>query len=557
MFKTPQTKLFVMSASLSCLFLSACGGGGGGNSTPPFQFITPTPDANYSGSQSAALLDEDNTTIFAELVLGTSYQDEFLSRAVETEQPVLKNQPSLLNTINSGINAFASTNPSLQAKRVQESEACTHGGSIALDAEVSESGDTGTANFTFNNCEEDRGIVISGQAFQTMRSEYYPQDYTIGYHNLSISDSGQQFVMSGTLDYKQVSGTNATTTQTINLSVTHPSTGNSTYLKDFVFEVLHYSLDSVSGEVYLGTEGYALVESSETFKANSPENIIPTHGMIHFYGAASSTSRARPYPSEVYSEFNKYRLDLDQGGDGSYEYTSVQNINDDNDTPLSSNQPPVPTIEISTRYSDDVIPDDYRYPDEGFATGETLAFSAEAVEDPENDAITYEWILDSWPETSTATLISSTEDTRFASLRTDVAGDYRVILAVSDPDGSQERRSTAVDILVADPVFDGLTSLEDSNFYCNNSCEWDTKTIALGGRVKIGISDYHDVDECEWYLENKEQDSTGVFWSWYQQGDSTTFTTYDSGEISLDVTCKNTQGDSLSYSTTLYASHIL
>lgn len=570
------------------LLLNACGGGS--SDSDNFVYITPNAEATYTGSRAPALLNKTNTVMFAELIFGANSNGGLLLRPDGSNPNILKNQPAILQLI-SDIQKMTNTNNLLKSRRVQESKNCEYAGSASLDAVISDapvgtaSENTGTLNYTFNNCENEEGIVINGKAFNTQYSSYSPEHYLIGYDNLRVTIDAESYSLTGTSEYKASTNfypenTSEPIITTINLSVVHPSSGLSTYIKNYTFTSVRQGNDSdgegdgddaLEGQVYISNEGYISLSHSRGYDGQSTTSPIPFGGEVYFSGAAQSIAKANDYSSydddtSVVAK-GKYRLYLDQGGDGAYELYSLQDTSFTSSNYLGSNQPPIPVIEVQyLRFPglDPTLGDVYTYGETGYTTGQQITLSGRKSEDLENDEFTYEWALESKPSGSIATLITgygyelgnfSSNDVRLAALNTDIAGIYRVSLKVTDPNGSKESHSTVIDFDVSDPVYIGQTELIDDDISCSENCDWESKSLIVNQETRIYLVNNNNgnLDPCLWRVGRQVAD-TYTDYEFNESRYFISFTPLYSGTYSFDLICENSEGSRLTYATTLTAS---
>ena len=561
------------------LLLNACGGG---DESESFLHINPDADAAYSGNHTPALLDQNNTVIFAELIFGTNRGNDTSARPEANTSGILKNQPAALELI-SNIIIKKNTNNSLKGRRVQDSENCEYGGSVSSDALIEEGGGesgfhetTGTINYIFNNCEDEEGIVIHGKTFTTVHSEY-PDHYTVGYDNLTFTENGDSYSLTGTQernlgDYYPYSSASTT----INLSVRHLSSDVSTYIKDYIYyttpraNVEDESHDTITGQLFLSSYGYVSLSYSEDFHGESPTSSIPAFGSVYFSGAAGSSARASDHLGYILenstwyeTENGLYKLYLDQGGDGSYEYYVLQDASSANSNGMSRNQPPIPVLEAI--YSNfplrSPIGEEYTYGDTDYTSGQYIVLSGEKSEDLEDDDFTYEWKIESTPNGSNASLRAgygaeaSYDNLRdhFATLYTDIAGNYSVSLTVTDPYGSQEKVSTVIDLELSDPVYIGPTELSSVDISCSGGCNWDNKTLIVNEETTISLISYDNIESCSWFVEQQISDEVFGHWYWGDNGESITFAPLSSGNYDLHLECENSLVTRLDFQTILTA----
>ena len=454
----------ILLSSAIALTLSACGGGGGSNDNSSSKKLTPDPDGAYTGGTNPALLNASNTPTFASIIAGQSSSTDFLSRDEAQNNSVLTNQSELIDKLTQTIKP-ASTSNSLQARSVSETTACEFGGSVSVAGEVDDSAETGILIYTFKDCEIEDNTIINGLASEEVHSRYDPESSVLSYDDLKLSQSGESFTLVGTIAYTteysvRADGNEETTEKQItNLASTHASSGLTSYLKDYTsMRYLSYNEEqqSVSGKIYLSTEGYATVSTSSDYSTDSHSgSIIPRQGDLYLTGASLSKGRIRNSANEQIYYTLAYRLDLDTDGDNIYELTSIQDSYSGTTSALKLNEAPVAVINIehnSSNYNYDDHSDEHHY-----MLGTSFKLDADNSYDNDDSDLSFTWTIEEKPDGSTAQLepydqidqLSGEiiqEKQRFIP---DEKGDYKISLKATDINGSQQSSLDFINISTA------------------------------------------------------------------------------------------------------------
>lgn len=444
--------------------LAACGSGGGETTNGPETPITPvtgvtenntanpTPTISsvYTGTKDPALLDQTNTVEFAQLVFGNSLESTPLTKsrsAINEEQKVLINKSLFVSSINEAIKRHASA-ISLTQRQISSTENCSLGGTLNKEGEIEDVTNVGTLTLIYNDCEEEQGVVLNGNATITTISSTFPKSSISRFNDLKITQSLGNFSITGNIEsyteldenqdkYKRL--------ETRNIVAVHSQTNFSSFFENVVLEVIGSNVadtatGKLSGKIYLQDEGYVQLSSSDDFLPyflRSSGEVIPQFGSAYLTGASSSKARLFHQvrfdaPEALDSE--RYRLDLDKDGDGLYELTSIQNYDASSVFELGLNQNPEALI-FSDNRNNNVNNCGNMFSHNRFLVRDTIYLIGECSNDPENDSLNYQWTLESRPTGSNARL-NNDIDSVSNSVSTDLKGDYTVSLKVTDLAGN-------------------------------------------------------------------------------------------------------------------------
>lgn len=505
-------KIFLISG-ITAFSLASCGGGGDSSDEKKFTPLTPKPDELYTGSLDPALLDTNNTPLFSNLMVGVSGA-EIQSRPIEESNGFLPNQTTLFTKIAEKTRSIR-TASSLQARTVSDSSSCEYGGTASLIGEVDDDSETGALVITFQNCQLVEGTVLNGQTSETITSAHDPEVSSLAYDKLSITQDGESYLITGTIDYSDAYSNDSgirTQTEVINLASVDNASGISTYLKDYTiisesgFEVDDFS--SITGKAYISSEGYVTLSTSSDYLSRIyDDNVIPNQGYIYLMGA--STSKARISSIDATSSLvSDYRLDLDENGDGVYELTSIQD-NLGNIAPLTENQAPIAVISANQHNgAGNAHNDDYEY-----IIGTTLYINSEASYDEDNTDLSYVWTIEEGPDGSTAEIINDNDGEQRYIFTPDLKGEYKISLKVTDEFGSQQSDIDFINVSVVnvEPTID--VSFDYDSYY---QIEVDTTLL-----VFIDAVDSDTFDESI--------DSTIISYTWLDkpEGSLAEFSTDD------------------------------
>lgn len=305
------------------LLFSGCGGGGGGGNGS-------SGTGTYSGLTTPATLTEEN----AQDILEDAYYGGVLAEtmaaplsAVEAEG-VGRKRPRSVQDMASRVKGIVeqaivqadSQIPAgagaIQTVTIEESGEC--GGEVTGSMQVNDVTRSFTGSITFNSyCES--GFRTNGTVSLVGEMDLDTSEFsmTMTFTNVTgvCEDDDIDFIMNGAI---VMSAAEATASLTMDMYMRDRTTGDSILMEDYVFTAVEfddYSVLEVSGRFYSSDYGYITLSTEEAIIVSDYED-YPSEGIILAAGADDSSARLSFLTSGTYC------VEVDEDGDGTYEYDS-------------------------------------------------------------------------------------------------------------------------------------------------------------------------------------------------------------------------------------------
>lgn len=492
-----MTKINYFFIFLILIGITACGGGGSKSSTSltSFASITSNADASYTGLRDKAFLNKNNSMVYVNTLLGGGSNSELINTSPESSSRSLnplQAQRSLSNSINQKL-ISPNQSDSYQARTINEVEYCSQSGVVIAKGDLNNAG-IGSLILQMNNCTED-GLTINGKILMniTKSESDRPMAYQIGFDDVTMSYNGQTYNVIGTQTYEQ--NVNYETTIVSNILQTGED-GNQIYSKDLTVKNQNYS-----GKIYLEEYGYVDISSpAGPVSIDSYSNNFIYSGELLLSGASSSKVLLSPkYNQTTYSR--ELRVDLDENGDGIYEFLSIQYETTDLNNPneFLENNPPLNNVNVVVNYTEQES--DLN----NLRVNDNIEIEFYAT-DPEGYSVDYTWTIESSPTGSNIEFngpsTSSILNDEIMHLKPDLLGSYSISIKATDADGFSSIsfvNFTVLENLIPIAVItDDVISAGDFNH--------------LGHRVRLSSEKSSDPENSylrkSWKLESKPSNST-------------------------------------------------
>ena len=256
---------------------------------------------NYSGHKGPAVLNEENTLKFVDLLYPTVAFDNRAYTQTSTSTSgelsgVLKHQKAILST------ALAQTNSKPDSRKdsgIYDFKHCLYKGTAQHHTENL---------YKLSNCQQFQKLSLDGQITIT--------DQAVSFTDLAINDDGKTYRYSGNLSTYLSNNEHVIEA---NMHRIDSSTKQQQYFKDLVWT--NGKKDRLEGHVYDGENGFIELRSSDDLVLD--DDGIPTLGKIHLdgkeYGEAFLSK-----PSNNY--FGSIHIEIDEEGDGFNEFKISKNV---------------------------------------------------------------------------------------------------------------------------------------------------------------------------------------------------------------------------------------
>lgn len=415
----------LLPALVAGTLLTACGGGTttsstttGGTNVIISSVDNTVVDASsiYTGNSTLALLNTSNSMTFVDLALGTENINNNLSASRSTDT-VSQSETSLLRTqqILSALASQQIARQRYQARLIDVSDTCPNGGTASVSGEVSNITFTGTLQMTYNQCKSEN-ITTNGTALlaiNAFNAQYQEaSSYTISMKGLSILVDDVPYTSTGTLR-TDVDMATQQSTLLINQYQRNLSTGKQQFIDNVSMLVDKSGYTTISGKFCEDVQG--CITTTTVTPLLFAEDGVPLEGEIVLNGAANSKVQviAQGYDTSTPPQRN-LQVNLDADGNGLYESLSLRNASVLKNFSITSNAAPQVVVSLPSSVT----------------LGEPLILDGSNTTDPENDFLTYQWIIESAPQGSVATLTAA--DSMTASFIPDQQGSYTFSLKVTD-----------------------------------------------------------------------------------------------------------------------------
>ncbi|MEH6471165.1 MAG: PQQ-binding-like beta-propeller repeat protein [Halopseudomonas sp.] len=416
------SKFRVFLCLLSTLVIASCGGGGGGNTAGG------SPQITYSGNTSPAILNAENAKSIVATVMGqdSDYQNAIVLSAsspsdrVDDQQIDHQKLTRRLSRLAGSATKSAPYDEGIIAAKtmavaVAETVPC-ESGNVTYDGTLDENG-RGTLNLNYLNCVE-LGDTINGRA--TLKVDRYDfsyellTDFTATYSTLTISGSGFDYTVSGTIRLQstiyldtEVATQNLIVKDNLNNRYTRLEGVVTTWVYDDLFYPSSYTLSS-EGRFFDDVHGYVDVTTLVPWSFDSLTQENPNTG-----GKVDLTDGSGNTLSVTATSDNQVVLAIDIDGVAGDD-AGVTLPWDDLTIVTGTNSPP-----IADAGDDRTIP-----------VGWSVLLSGKNSSDAEFDFLSYQWQLTSTPSGSNAEFVTSHSE--ITVFRPDIIGSYQVTLRVSD-----------------------------------------------------------------------------------------------------------------------------
>lgn len=320
--KNRTTSFLIVACMSSLLLLFACGGGGGGSGS--------SGTGSYSGLTTPVVLTEDNAREILEDayyggLAGSGMASPF--SAIEAEglsaikTATLSHMALLIKDIAEKVNGqtialISPCSSAVQTEPISDVGEC--GGTLSGSIQVDDDAGSLAGSLRFNNyCE--MGTITNGSVSFSGEMDLDTGDITMTmtFANVSevIEDEGMNIVMSGTVS---VEATDSSMSMGMDIFMRDNAAGKSYLMEDYTFTIVEYDYISeveLSGRFYCSDYGYVTLSTEEAILVSEYDD-YPIQGVFVADGAGSSSARLT-FESSI-----TYRIEVDEDGDGIYEYNS-------------------------------------------------------------------------------------------------------------------------------------------------------------------------------------------------------------------------------------------
>lgn len=204
----------------------------------------------------------------------------------------------------------------IQTEPISETGEC--GGTLTGSIQIDDVTGSVAGSFRFRNyCE--MGAISNGNVSLTgeMDLDTGEISITMTFANVSevIEDEGMSIVMSGTAF---VEITDLSMSMVMDIFMQDNTSGNSYLMEDYTFTIVEYDYTSevqVSGRFYCSDYGYVVLSTEEEILISDYDD-YPMQGVFVADGADNTSARL------TFESAATYRIEVDEDGDGFYEYDS-------------------------------------------------------------------------------------------------------------------------------------------------------------------------------------------------------------------------------------------
>jgi hypothetical protein len=280
-----------LAAGMFFVGLAGCsgggGGGGGGGTQAPLQ---------YTGNSNPAFITETNAGVLAanatNTTAGADVAGAFSSAAPGSESPTGQGLIDVGRRLAHRAQAIAAkprTDSRLNSVPVNETDACTNGGTVSISGDLSPSG-IGTVNVTFNNCGEG-GDFIAGTA--TLRidrvltnqfGQLIPTDFTVSFGRLALRGSANVDIGGSVRAQIDVPTNKETITENsvfLDLNTGRMAKAEIVFVDTFdnLSSPSSYT-EEISGRVFDGTHGFVTIATNAPLRFPTLTQLFPSGGEL-------------------------------------------------------------------------------------------------------------------------------------------------------------------------------------------------------------------------------------------------------------------------------------
>lgn len=322
----PIRLLFLISLVL--IFFSGCSSSGDGGGTPTISYNGVTTQATVTDQNAnlffAALLDDEALSSSGSLFSSSAYT---IDNRPSVSSPLdfnLSLKEKLRALVPDKISKISYIQTRATRVLVDDRIEGTVTGVLIIQGDVSSQG-TGVITLTYNNFNDGDGETIDGSITVNVSNFDVLNDVLLQAHAdvtfLRLRGSSYDFAMSGTMDVNAVVATR-TETILLNIDWRENSIGRSGRLESISFITVYENLlvtnwvvvsESVSGRLYLDTEGYVDVDTVTPMICSGCNPFIPTSGgPVYIFGFNSKAQL-------ILVSNIKVRIEVDSNGDDIFE----------------------------------------------------------------------------------------------------------------------------------------------------------------------------------------------------------------------------------------------
>lgn len=312
------------------LVLVSCGGGGGGGSSSASSI-------SYTGSTSQAVITQTN----GEEIAYSAYQNGGTGNTLGGVLAVVQDQDKPLSRPRMLVLSQALENSIDHISLDHDRDNLSTGATVS-DSETLPGGCGGNANYTISindvtyaftgtftfNAYCDEGATLSGSL--TLSGQFNPNTLVFGqitmtYDNLTVSSGSDSFTADGdmTLD-----PTSSPASITLDMVMLDNSTDKTYRADDFVMtltdNITSVSM-TISGRLYDPDYGYVDITTPTPLVINSGDD-YPSSGVLLTTGSNGTYGPAKAKLTALSN--TSYQIEIDEDGDGTYEYLDTGNWTD-------------------------------------------------------------------------------------------------------------------------------------------------------------------------------------------------------------------------------------
>jgi len=290
--------------------LTACGGGGSGGGTVTGAYSGVTTQATVTTANATALSTDAyqnggmgaNANIAGVLVEGNG--------GAITSQPFLQEiGASLRYGVARVIQQQPTTGHSLVGVLAHNSINGAHSGSASYSIDVNQSTGAFTGSITFNSMKESaNGPTISGAV--TIWGNYNQSTGQFGSLGITFSPLSATTASGTSFLYGTISFSTTGTTETLNVSCTLNTGGQTYWVKDWTYRLTSGNTLTIAGRYYNPIYGYVDLATSTPLTVSSMSG-DPTAGILLFTGSNGTKVK-------VTFTATGYTVEVDTSGNGQY-----------------------------------------------------------------------------------------------------------------------------------------------------------------------------------------------------------------------------------------------
>jgi len=288
---------------------------------------TPEAAGKYSGVNTAATLNTENSFVFLEQVFaGSPVTDS--SESATTDSLKLHDVQTALAAI-----ALKVTPDSYATRKISETENCSASGNINVTASIDNSDTTHTLTAELDNCGNGSEVLHGklDMTFTPAPESLQLVDYTLDIDQLLMRDNGFVYALSGNQAYNITQGVESVKSNLLLTAsdetqvMTEDFMITDNLLESFYTGTTETGLD-LSGKIYHSDHGYIEVYTPELLKSSTNE-LLPDIGTLDLVGDSSLLNLSMDHSITS--------ILLDQDGNGDHELSAEIDKN-----AINWNEPP-------------------------------------------------------------------------------------------------------------------------------------------------------------------------------------------------------------------------